>query len=422
MNKIAIDWWKNKIKSLDINLTNGAFKSELIDENKKIKKFKSLKTFIDYMDDMKDTIQKNSGLTKVSNSYGWNNVFHYLQYFKQEVDREDYKSIDQYTNANHYLNSMISSIGSSSFLMKDSLFFKKLEFIGKNGYDEWFIRGYINFYIMQAPANNPEAMKGWMHGFNEKNENKGNANISKIIDEEYSNLPKLKSEYQNAIEQIKDAANVAAKRFEEIEIEDKKRIEELETKAESQRQALMLKGPVEKWYAKLGEYTGYIYKPHPDKNKQEDLWEVKTERKNAHWVSGKIETNLMLAIVWAILGFGLGFTGFYFLIDRVDDWESHATKLSILLSVGGSFMMFIYGYILRIFIKGWNSARHIAEEISDRIALTQFYLALVESGRIADENKKIALNAIFQKYETGLIKDGTSNNQILSILMDAIKK
>lgn len=262
-----------------------------------------------------------------------------------------------------------------------------------------------------------------MHAFNEKNENLGNANISKIIEEEYSELPKLKSEYQDAIEKLLETADEAKKRFKEIEIQDQTRINELEAKAESQRQALMLKGPVEKWYTKLGEYTGCTYDPKPHKDKPQDLWEFDKNRKNKYWFSGKIEVNLALAIIWAILGFGFGFTGFYFLVDRVKDWEEHSTKLSILLSVGGSFMMFIYGYILRIFIKGWNSARHIAEEISDRIALTQFYLALIESGRIEDENKKIALTAIFQKYETGLIKDGgATNNQMLSMLLDAIKK
>lgn len=160
MNKIAKDWWNTKIKSLDINLTNGTLKSDLINENNKIKRFKSLNTFINYFEEMKDIIDNNPGLTRISNIYGWNNIFYYVPYFKQEIDREDYTSIDQYSTANNYLTNITNYISTYSLLLSDSLFFKKLEFLGKNGYDEWFIRGYINFYLMKAPDNNQDAMKG----------------------------------------------------------------------------------------------------------------------------------------------------------------------------------------------------------------------------------------------------------------------
>lgn len=80
-------------------------------------------------------------------------------------------------------------------------------------------------------------------------------------------------------------------------------------------------------------------------------------------------------------------------------------------------------YLLRVFIKMAVSSRHLMEEYKQKYALTYFYLSLVSDGKLNDDKtQNIILASLFNKADTGLIKNDNSSDFDLATLLTLINK
>lgn len=86
-------------------------------------------------------------------------------------------------------------------------------------------------------------------------------------------------------------------------------------------------------------------------------------------------------------------------------------------------MVSINVYILRTFIKMAISSRHLMEEYKQKYSLTYFYLALVNDGKLKDPNtQNVILASLFNKADTGLIKNDNSSEPELSTLLSYMNR
>ena len=69
-------------------------------------------------------------------------------------------------------------------------------------------------------------------------------------------------------------------------------------------------------------------------------------------------------------------------------------------------------YLIRVFIKLVISSKHLSDEYSQKYALTYFYLALIKDGKINDETKNAVLITLFNKADTGLIKNDSVSDLV----------
>lgn len=67
------------------------------------------------------------------------------------------------------------------------------------------------------------------------------------------------------------------------------------------------------------------------------------------------------------------------------------------------------------------SSYHLARDAEERHTLTFFYLALLKDTDVSEENKKLILQSLFSRTDTGLLKDDSGptmpSNDILSKLI-----
>lgn len=79
-------------------------------------------------------------------------------------------------------------------------------------------------------------------------------------------------------------------------------------------------------------------------------------------------------------------------------------------------------YVIRVFIKVALSSKHISEEYKQKHILTYFYLSLLNDDKIDKEVEKYILMSLFDKAETGLIKnDGNSKDYLFDFISKNVK-
>jgi hypothetical protein len=61
-------------------------------------------------------------------------------------------------------------------------------------------------------------------------------------------------------------------------------------------------------------------------------------------------------------------------------------------------------YLLTLFVKISTSAYHLARDARERLQLTLVYLALMKDAAVKDDDRKIILQSLFSRADTGLLK------------------
>ena len=61
-------------------------------------------------------------------------------------------------------------------------------------------------------------------------------------------------------------------------------------------------------------------------------------------------------------------------------------------------------YFIRLFVKLSKSAYHLSRDARERYQLTHVFLAMIRKGAIQVEDRKIILQALFSRADTGLLK------------------
>ncbi len=78
-------------------------------------------------------------------------------------------------------------------------------------------------------------------------------------------------------------------------------------------------------------------------------------------------------------------------------------------------------YILRITVKLALSSLHLSRDAKEREQLSYFYLALIESKGITNQERISVINALFSRSDTGLLK-GDSAPTLPTGITDVIEK
>lgn len=412
MNKIAKDWWKENIKEYKMPLYTGTFSNPLHDDIDESLTFKTLDAFLKYFISFRTNVYEVEILKNIFYNNGCTTAFDYITHLKNESELDSPNT----NNLNSYFNSFKNNFINKNFFIKDSQLWKLVNSNIEKGQD--FCFGITDFYKLTFYSSTPARMNGYFYALSKKHQLNNIDAITNDAKETILKIPPLVNDVKDNIELLKDS-------IKENDIQTKNVIKnfngdfsQIKEDLLKEKRKLMLSGPLEIWYDRLTEYTGYKYvKKEGNEFIYEKYKEIDKETGKPLPITkenmGKVAFYKAWSICWALFGFLMFAGAFAGIIATIKDWDNHTTKISVILSVSGSFFMFIYGYILKILVKNWNSARHIEEEISDRIALTQFYLALLQDEQIDKENASIPIQAIFKKYETGLLKEATGGINIL---------
>lgn len=62
-------------------------------------------------------------------------------------------------------------------------------------------------------------------------------------------------------------------------------------------------------------------------------------------------------------------------------------------------------FAIRAVTKVMFSSFHLARDCEERHTLTYFYLSLLKDSKVDTEDKKLIMQALFSRAETGLLKD-----------------
>lgn len=164
--------------------------------------------------------------------------------------------------------------------------------------------------------------------------------------------------------------------FESFDTESKSKINELE---ETYREKLKLEGPATYW-SERGK---------------------KMMRQG--WIALSVLIILVFGIVWS-LGEILWSTPQQIYTSFFEGDKSAAIRWSIVYITFISFMVFCVKAISKVMF----SSFHLARDCEERHTLTYFYLSLLKESSIESEEKKLIMQSLFSRADTGLLKEDSS--------------
>ncbi len=92
-------------------------------------------------------------------------------------------------------------------------------------------------------------------------------------------------------------------------------------------------------------------------------------------------------------------------ISNINDVKNQI-KVTVLFITG----IGVITYVLSMFGRMFLSSMHILSDIDERSSLTQFYLSLIEGGKLDEKQREIILQSLFSRTDSGIIKGGTEMN------------
>lgn len=163
----------------------------------------------------------------------------------------------------------------------------------------------------------------------------------------------------------------------------------------------------QKWYtAKISKIQKLeeTYETKLKLEKPARYWEIKSKRHHAQGNKAKI-------ILFILIGISAVFLGAILLISP--DWiffnvfkgnSAALIRWSILFLSLISLVVFGVRIVSRIML----SSFHLARDAEERHTLTFFYLALLKDSEIKDDERKLIMQSLFSRSETGLLKEDSS--------------
>jgi hypothetical protein len=78
-------------------------------------------------------------------------------------------------------------------------------------------------------------------------------------------------------------------------------------------------------------------------------------------------------------------------------------------------------WAIRLFSRLFLSREHLARDAEERVTMIETYLALIEHGRVKDDDLKFVLASIFRPTEDGLVKDDSLPSPLLDLFQQGRK-
>ena len=197
-------------------------------------------------------------------------------------------------------------------------------------------------------------------------------NLYKISKEYKENLKESYSGFSSLISNWRDETKNEVERY----LKDKfNTFEDLER---AYKEKLKLEAPIDYWDKLNNEYN----------------------QKGKTWTIAAISTSAIMMGLLMIILYNIP-SQLNVTLDRFNFQSLRATLiLTVLISIGI--------YLIRLFVKLALSSYHLSRDAKERYQLTYVYLALINEGKISEQDRNIVLQALFSRADTGLLKGDSS--------------
>ncbi|GAA0742934.1 DUF6161 domain-containing protein [Gaetbulibacter jejuensis] len=228
--------------------------------------------------------------------------------------------------------------------------------------------------------------------------NKDKLSLSRLRTKFENSLPELESQL---IEHLKNNT----KKYEEYS----KAIDDFKEDKEKTYSDWFIntKGDFEKFSSKSDKRLKELENTYQEKLKLEEpakYWSERAKKlKKQGWMALGVLIALILIVV-SSLGKLLWTTPEQIYESFFSGDKSAAIRWSIIYITFISFMAFA----IRAVTKVMFSSFHLARDCEERHTLTYFYLSLLKDSTVDKEDKKLIMQALFSRAETGLLKDDAS--------------
>ena len=167
------------------------------------------------------------------------------------------------------------------------------------------------------------------------------------------------------------------------------------------------KGGFEEFSSKSDKRLEELESTYQEKLKLEEpakYWSDRAEKlKKQGWIALAVLVILVLIVVFS-LGKLLWTTPEQIYESFFNGDKSAAIRWSIIYITFISFMVFAIKAVTKVMF----SSFHLARDCEERHTLTYFYLSLLKDSSVDNEDKKLIMQALFSRAETGLLKDDAS--------------
>lgn len=163
----------------------------------------------------------------------------------------------------------------------------------------------------------------------------------------------------------------------------------------------------ENWYKEKIELMERLEKTYESKLKLEKPAKYWTVKSNQYLQQAQIAKKLLFCVVGvtSLLLIVLLFTAPEWIFFKVFEGNSVAViRWSILLLI----FISLVAYAIRAITKYMFSSFHLARDAEERHALTFFYLALSRETEMNSDERKLILQSLFSRSDTGLLKDDSA--------------
>ena len=128
-----------------------------------------------------------------------------------------------------------------------------------------------------------------------------------------------------------------------------------------------------------------------------------TKLKRQGWIAMAVVV-LIVILTTIFLGKLLWETPDSILLSWFKDDKSSAIRWSIIYITLISFVAFCLRAVIRVMF----SSFHLSRDSEERHTLTYFYLSLLKDSKVDDEDKRLIMQSLFSRADTGLIKEDSS--------------
>jgi len=163
----------------------------------------------------------------------------------------------------------------------------------------------------------------------------------------------------------------------------------------------------EKWYSEKRETIQKLESAYEAKLKLEKpakYWQLKS---TTYYNQGRIARNTIITIVVIVaifLGAILVIAPDWIFKNVFKDNSTAIIRWSIVLLI----FISLIAYTIKALTKYMFSSFHLARDAEERHALTFFYLALTKDTEVNDDDRKLILQSLFSRSDTGLLKEDSS--------------
>ena len=241
---------------------------------------------------------------------------------------------------------------------------------------------------------------------------------------EQKSISKLKSDFQDYLSKSESELIEHLKNTNEKYDEYVTHIDELKTEKETEFEEWFESTKNEewkKWYDEKIDKLQKLEETYETKLKLEKPAKYWQKKSTLYFDQGEKAKSIL---IW-IVGITSAFLGLILIISP--DWifmhvfDGNSTAI-IRWSLVFITLLTLIAFAIKAVTKYMFSSYHLARDAEERHTLTFFYLALLKDTEVKDDDRKLILQSLFSRVETGLLKDDSSPTMPNDIVSKFISK